>query len=31
MKESAAFILRHQTRSLGQLVLKTPNLPDGLQ
>ena len=31
VKESAAFIAGHQARSPGQLLLKTPQLPDGFQ
>ena len=31
VKESAAFIVRRQTRSPGQLMLKKPELPDGFQ
>ena len=31
MKESAVFIAGHQARNPGQLVLKTPKLPDGFQ
>ena len=31
VKESAAFIVRHQTRSPGQLMLKKPKLPDRFQ
>ena len=31
LSESTAFIARCQVRSPGQLVLKTPKLPDGFQ
>ena len=31
VKESTAFIAGHQARSPGQLVLKTPDLPEGFQ
>ena len=31
MKESEAFIAGCQARNLGQLALKTPELPDGFQ
>ena len=29
MNESTAFVAGHQARSSGQLVFKTPELPDG--
>ena len=31
VKESAAFIVSHTVSCLGQLVLRKPKLPDGIQ